>query len=892
MDKERTERIERYDKIFNNLKQTIINEQKNKEPTEVNNVIKTNLFDKIFFENMIKFYNDYQPEIVLKMLYIFELYKNIIKINNEKKELLLNDNIEKDTKDELYTNLLIDRKKYIDELTKFENFEQAKPYLESAINDINLDLYSNPNKEYNDEELYSLLKESEKIVQGNNLPSPPPSLSSSSSLSSLSRTQSSNQSETFTPPPPPSIEQKEVLIIKPLKNTVRDVNNKVIDFHQGPANDKMKNALFGENPNYTEFFQFDKSIDSEEFIDVAEGNKYDYIWIASPLFIDTTFKPIPICVDNLKNLLKKNGRIIFTLPTKNKNNNTIKIQDLYRDIPKPIDDVRKKDVDDLTTVFNQNFDYIKNDGYRMYKLKDIVQEPSNIISDESIINGIIGEILSNTSIPSNLPEPAPLAPEPTIPLTTAVYSDESIINGIIGQILSGTTTPKPPTSSRAPTISIMPPTTSMISDESIINGIIGQILPGKTMPKPPTSSTTAIPVGPTTSMISDESIINGIIGQILPGKTMPKPPTSSTTTIPVAPTTSMISDESIINGIIGQILPGQTLPGTTMPTIPSAPEPTTNSDQSIINGIIDKILTGTSRPTIPSAPEPTTNSDQSIINGIIGQLLSSSTSSSTSLLSRLSSRLSSILPSTQSLRQLSALLSSLVERILENVLRGIKITGKGVAGLTLLSCAIALGALYALGYIAPKELYKYINKLLNNIELPEQIVDVINTIKLVIKGDAESIEKLKKYTKIGTAGIVAGPPLLALGLAAGSLYGLGYITKKTLSTIVSNNKLRKSKGESDGNVDNDNDELNDEIVNETIELVELDKKRHIIDKILDEPITRGEERPDMSPLVARIEQMEENGDNITYNFIKNIFLNQEQEQNNSVEPKPDLDTMI
>ena len=843
MDKERKERIERYDNIFNNLKQTIINEQKNKEPIEVNDVIKLNLFGKKIFGNMIQFYNDYQPEIVLKILYIFELYKNIIKINNEKKELLLNKNLDKDTKDELYKNLLIDRKKYIDELIKFENFEQAKPHLEVAINDINLDFYSDPDKEYNDENLYNLLKESENAAQSNNLPRPPSpsaslpsSLSPSSSLSSLSRTQSSNQAETFTPPPPPSVEQKEVLIIKPLTNTVRDANNKVIDFHEGPANDKMTDTFFGENPNYTEFFEFDKSIDSEEFIDATEGNKYDYIWIASPLIIDTTFKPIPICVDNLKKLLKKDGRVIFTLPTKNKNNNTIKIQDLYRDYPKPIDDVRKKDIEDLTTVFNQNFDYVKNDGYRMYKLKDIIEPPSNVISDESIIEGIIGEILAGTSTPS-IPRTMLSAPKipgiPKIPKISGM-SGMSRMSGMPGM-------------SRMPQAS-----TNVISDQSIIEGIIGEVLDGMSRPSispaPRITGMPGIPSGPKmplTTINSDESIINGIIGEILAGTS--RPPIPPAPQVPIMPATNMTSDESIINGIIGEILAG-----TSRPPIPPSPP----------------------APQVPIMSPTNMTSDESIINGIIGEILAGTSKPSSPFLSRLSS----LLPSMPSLTQLSALISSIINRILKNVLRGIKFTGKGVVGLTLLSGAIALGALYALGYIAPKELYKYINKLLNNTKIPDEITEVIKLIKLSIGANAESIEKLKNYTKIGTAGIIAGPPLLALGLAAGSLYGLGYITKKTLSTIVSNNKLRPSQGESDEDIEDDI-KLSDQIINDVEELVELDKKHHIIDKILNEPITKEQERPNMSPLVARIEQIEEVGDNINHNIIKEIFLEQEPVKN-------------
>jgi len=320
---------------------------------------------------MINFYNDFQPEIddiVLKILYIFELYKNIIKINSKKNTVLSDEKLDKNLeiikkKEELYNKLLIYKQKNIIELTKLEKFEQAKLYLELAINQISSDLKVNPNKEYDHEVLYDIIEDNKKKQLSSSssssplpLPPPPPIIFKSDShleiinnivgeivssdldLEIINNIVGKIVSNSLTPSLP-SPTPKDVLIIKPLTYTIPDVNNKVIDSHQGPENDKMKDALFGENPNYTEFFQFDKSITSKEFNDVTKEKIYDYIWFAGPIInINETFVPKNESIEILKSLLKKDGRIIFTLPTsfildlrkKNEFNNTIKIKDLYR----------------------------------------------------------------------------------------------------------------------------------------------------------------------------------------------------------------------------------------------------------------------------------------------------------------------------------------------------------------------------------------------------------------------------------------------------------------------------------------------------------------------------------------------------------------------------------
>ena len=454
---------------------------------------------------------------------------------------------------------------------------------------------------------------------------------------------------------------------------------------------------------------------------------------------------------------------------------------------------------------------------------DIIEPPSNVISDESIIEGIIGKLIEQLS--SKQPPGDVL--------------DKSIIEGIIRDLIDEMI-------SKIPIANIVDVSiiegiiddifsqmrakvpSSIVLDESIIKEIIRELL--EQMISNRKSNTTD----------KNKSIIQGIIENILAGT----PSSSSTLDVDK-------SDESIIRDIIGDILARTPSPSS------SSTLDVDKSDKTIIEGIIENILAGTSK---PSSPLDVDKSDKSIIEGIIGDILAGTPTTS-----------SSLLPS----------MPSLINRILENVLRGIKFTGKGVVGITLLSGAIALGALYALGYIAPKELYKYINKLSNNTKITVEITDVIKHINSLIGANGESIEKLIEYTIKGAVIIVAGPPIIALGLAAGSLFGLGYITKKTLSTIVSNSNVRRAyqvQGESDEDIDEEN-ELSDQIINDVEELVELYKKHHIIDKILDEPITYGEETSDMSPLVARIEKIEEVGDNINHNIIKEIFLEQEPVKN-------------
>ena len=506
-EKERAEGIEEYTKIFDDFLKIINNEaiSKEKELLKVNPEI-VSFLSNLSFKNMINFYNEFQPEIVLKILYIFELYKNIIKINSTKNTVLSDLNLEKKEKDELYNELSIDKQNNIIELKNFENskkknFEQAKPYLDTAIRNIYLDLELNPNKKYGHEDLYDIIEENKKNLlspssSSSSSSSPPPPMisKSGSDLEIINNIVGEIVSKTFPLPPPPPILMisksgsdleiindivgeivlsKAVLIIKPLKNTInplkntikeplkntiKDSENKAIDFHQGTANDNMKYALFGKIPKYTEFFEYKTSITSTKFKDVTSGKKYDYIWFAGPIFIDDIFNPKTDSIEILKNLLKKDGRVIFTIPTKNKNNNTIKVQDLYRDILKPKKYI--EDINELKTIFNQNFDYIKNGGYRMYKLKDNIYTTKSL--NKEIIEGVIGKLLEGkSSTPTPTPTPTPI-----------IDSDKLLINGIIGKLLEGTTSPSTSTPSSTPSSSMLP-RVSFFSNLSSLPSVIG-----------------------------------------------------------------------------------------------------------------------------------------------------------------------------------------------------------------------------------------------------------------------------------------------------------------------------------------------------------------------------------------------------------------------------------
>ena len=776
MEKEKEKGIQEYTNIFDAFLKIINNEatSNKKELLKVNPVI-DGFLSNLSFKNMIKFYNDYEHEIVLKILYIFELYKNIIKINNEKNRVLSNVNLEKY---ELYKKLLIEKKNNIDELTKLANFEQAKPYLDTAIRYIFLNL----DKVYNDEELYNIIEESKKI------PPPPPSSSTKSSSSQDSTKLSS------LPPPPPT--QKEVLIIKPLTNKVQDVNNKVIDFHEGLANDKMKYALFGEQPNYTEFFKHDKSITSKEFNDVTK-KKYDYIWIAGPIFINKTFNPKTDSIEILKSLLKKDGRIIFTLPTsvildlrkKNEFNNTIKIKDLYWPFLRkpPVSNIKnyneyqekhnydifKKEIDELTTIFNQNFDYIKNDGYRMYKLKDnieiiegiigkLISEQPGVVFDQSMLEGIISEIISQISLKN-----------------PGVVFDQSMLEGIISEIISQ--------------ISLKIP--GVVFDQSMLEGIIGQILAG-TRPKP--------------IMDSDE-LIKGIIGEILAGTT----PTST-------PKSTMDSDE-LFKGIIGQILAGTTSTSLTpspsmlsrvssfFSKLSSLPSAIGNFITSLVKSIIINtknliILTtnvtsgavvvgvGAARATVASA---------TLIAAIsLGTLLSlgyTGVSESFNLIKKIPGYI--YVPRVE----MNAIWNNAISAIEGNkasIKELLEYAAKGTVGIALIPFGLAIGVLYGLGLVGQEVLRKTVST-------------VISRPKIGIIKDHSADQE--------------------------------YID--SIASIHNNDNLRKRYKEDQKN---EMDNLSDSVLNDTIELVESLKKHHIIDKILDEPIMYSEYNKKGPNLVADI----------------------------------------
>jgi hypothetical protein len=234
----------------------------------------------------------------------------------------------------------------------------------------------------------------------------------------------------------------------------------------------------------------------------------------------------------------------------------------------------------------------------------------------------------------------------------------------------------------------------------------------------------------------------------------------------------------------------------------------------------------------------------------------------------------------------------IIQKLNKNIIKGLKIAATGIKDSVGISWAITSAALYVLGYQTPKKLYENISSGLKSADFPGQIKTVIELIDLSIKGNADSIEKLKEYTKLGVTGIVAGPPLIAIGLACGALFALGKITKNTLSSINAGikNKIQDESISSNKLLIELDEKLFGEDTELIEELIETNKNRHIIDKILDEPITYDEERPDIPLIVARIEEIEEKGDNINHNFIKNIFMNREQNQN--IENNPNRDEMI
>ena len=151
-------------------------------------------------------------------------------------------------------------------------------------------------------------------------------------------------------------------------------------------------------------------------------------------------------------------------------------------------------------------------------------------------------------------------------------------------------------------------------------------------------------------------------------------------------------------------------------------------------------------------------------------------------------------------------------------------------------------------------MYNQLGKIVGYDDVPrDEMKTILNNVRSAIEGNEAGRKKLLEYVAKGTVGTA----LIPLGLALGVLFALGLIGEATLTKIVSTVNSRpkigiiESQPENIENIDEMNS-LTNRVFNGTIELVESNKKHHIIDKILDEKIMYGKYNDDGSKLVADI----------------------------------------